>query len=81
MVRILPSPATRVFFSLTSSALAANQMAQQMSQMNPGTAGAGVFQPGQDPDKVFQGEAENLEVLEHWYVLDGIEKRILAMPS
>lgn len=53
-------------------------MAQQMSQMNPGAAGAGVFQPGQDPDKVFQGEAENLEVLEHWYVLDGVEKRVLA---
>ena len=56
-------------------------MAQQMSQMNPGAAGAGVFQPGQDPDKVFQGEAENLEVLEHWCVLDGVEKRVLAMIS
>ena len=52
-------------------------MAQQMSQMNPGVAGANLFQPGQDPDKMFQSEAENLEVLEHWYILDGIENRIL----
>ena len=53
-------------------------MAQQMSQMNPGAAGAGMFQPGQDPDKLFLSEAENLEVLEHWYILDGIEDRSLA---
>ena len=51
-------------------------MAQQMSQMNPG-AGASMFQPGQDPDKIFQNEAENLEVLEHKYILDGIEERLL----
>ena len=55
---------------------AANQMAQQMSQMNPG-AGAGMFQPGQDPDKLFQSEAENLEVIEHEYILDGVEDRLL----
>lgn len=52
-------------------------MAQQMSQMNPGAAG-GVFQPGADPDKMFQNEAENLEVVEHEYILRGIEDRILA---
>lgn len=52
-------------------------MAQQMSQMNPG-AGASMFQPGQDPDKVFQSEAENLEVLEHEYILKGIERRLLS---
>ena len=64
---------------LTTSVLgtAASQMAQQMSQMNPGAAGANLFQPGQDPDKMFQSEAENLEVLEHWYILDGIEDRLL----
>ena len=48
-------------------------MAQQMAmeQANPmgGT---------EDPDKIFNSEAENLEVVEHWYVLDGIEDRILA---
>ena len=65
----------------TSSAhivLAANQMAQQMSQMHPGAAGAGIFQPGQDPDKVFLSEAENLEVVEHWCILDNVESRLLA---
>ena len=53
-------------------------MAQQMSQMNPGAAGAGMFQPGQDSDKMFLSEAENLEVLEHWCILDGVENRLLA---
>ena len=58
--------------------IAASQMAQQMSQMNPGAGGApGLFQPGQDPDKMFKGEAENLQVVEHWCVLDGIENRLL----
>ena len=53
-------------------------MAQQMSQMNPNAAGAGLFQPGADPDKMFLSEAENLEVLEHWCILDGVENRLLA---
>ena len=53
-------------------------MAQQMSQMNPGAAG-GMFQPGADPDKMFQGEAENLEVVEHEYILKGVEDRLLAI--
>ncbi len=53
-------------------------MAAQMAQMNPGASGANVFQPGQDMDKLFQGEAENLEVLEHWSILDGIETRLLS---
>ena len=56
---------------------AANQMAQQMSQMNPGAAG-GMFQPGADPDKMFANEAENLEVVEHQYILNGVEERLLA---
>jgi len=51
----------------------ANQIAQQMA-MNP----AGMMAPNQDPDKLFQAEAENLEVIEHTYILDGIEERILA---
>ena len=45
--------------------------------MNP-AAGGNMFQPGQDPAKIFQSEAENLEVLAHWSVLDGIEDRILV---
>ena len=53
-------------------------MAQQMSQMNPSAgAGAAMFQPGQDPDKVFKSEAENLEVVEHDYILRGVEGRLL----
>lgn len=52
-------------------------MAQQMSQMNPGASGQ-MFQPGQDPDKAFMNEAENLEVVEHEFILDGVEERLLA---
>jgi len=51
---------------------AANQMAQQMAQANPGAAGANLFGPGQDIHKLFLSEAENLEVLEHWSVMEGI---------
>lgn len=56
---------------------AASQMAQQMSQINPGT-GVSMFQPGQDPDKMFLSEAENLEVVEHEYILKGVEDRLIA---
>jgi hypothetical protein len=51
-------------------------MTQQMASMNP-AAQAGPFQPGQDPDKMYQSEAENLAVMEHFCVLDGIEDRFL----
>lgn len=53
-------------------------MSQQMGQMNP-SASIGLFQPGQDPDKLFASEAENLEVLEHDYILNGVEERVLAL--
>lgn len=53
---------------------AASQMAQQMGQMNPAAGMGG----NNDPDKLFQAEAENLEVVEHEYILDGIEDRLLA---
>ena len=49
-------------------------MTQQMAQMN---AGANMFAPGQDPNKLFQNEAENLEVMEHRWILDGVEERLL----
>lgn len=55
---------------------AANQMSQQMAQMNPT---AGVMGAGTDPDKLFASEAENLEVIEHDYILNGIEERLLAL--
>lgn len=51
-------------------------MTAQMSQMNP-AANANPFGPGQDPDKLFLAEAENLEVTEHYSILDGIEERLL----
>lgn len=51
-------------------------MAQQMASMNPG-AGVNPLQPGQDPDKLYQSEAENLEVTEFFSILDGIEERVL----
>lgn len=54
---------------------AANQMAQQMGQMNPT---ANIMGGNADPDKLFQAEAENLEVFEHEYILTGIEDRLLA---
>ncbi|KAF2459917.1 integral membrane protein DUF106-domain-containing protein [Lineolata rhizophorae] len=54
---------------------AASQVTQQMAQMNPG---AGMMGPDQDPDKLFLSEAENLEVVEHRWILDGVEDRLLA---
>ncbi|KAL9103291.1 MAG: hypothetical protein Q9163_001669 [Psora crenata] len=69
-----------VFIFILGNDNAANQMAQQMSQMNPG-ATTQLFQPGQDPDKAFMNEAENLEVVEHEYILKGVEERLLATIS
>lgn len=51
-------------------------MTQQMGAMNP-AANANPFQPGQDPDKLYLNEAENLEVMEHFSIYDGIEERLL----
>ncbi|MCJ1265199.1 ER membrane complex subunit 3 [Lobaria immixta] len=67
-----------VFIFILGNENAASQMAQQMSQMNPGAGAPAMFQPGQDPDKTFLSEAENLEVVEHEYILKGIEDRLLA---
>ena len=55
---------------------AASQMTQQMSGMNQQAANP--FAPGQDPNKQFMAEAENLAVIEHYSVLDGVEERLLA---
>ncbi|KAK2788678.1 ER membrane complex subunit 3 [Onygenales sp. PD_10] len=65
-----------VFGFILGSDNSASQMSQQMAQMNP-NANANPFGPGQDPDKTFQAEAENLEVMEHYCILDGIEERLL----
>ncbi|KAI4219347.1 MAG: hypothetical protein L6R36_008385 [Xanthoria steineri] len=66
-----------VFIFILGNENAASQTAQQMSQMSPGAGSTAMFQPGQDPDKIFQSEAENLEVLEHEYILLGVEERVL----
>ncbi|KAI9884153.1 MAG: hypothetical protein M1823_004069 [Watsoniomyces obsoletus] len=65
-----------VFTYILGDDNSANQMAQQMAQMNGGMT-ANMFQPGQDPDKLFRSEAENLEVMEHRWILDGVEQRLL----
>jgi len=44
-----------------------------------GTVGMGGAQPGQQPDmgKIFAAEAENLQLVEHAWFLDGAEERLL----
>lgn len=32
---------------------------------------------GQDPDKLFRAEAENLELVKHEYLMQGIEERLI----
>lgn len=59
----------------TNSVVAANQMAQQMAGM--GAQNPQMFGPGVDPDKQFKTEAENLAVVEHYSILDGVEDRLL----
>ncbi|KAI9890061.1 MAG: ER membrane complex subunit 3 [Vezdaea aestivalis] len=65
-----------VFTFILGNENGADQMSQQMGMMSPG-AGANMFGPGSDPSKMFESEAENLEVAEHDYVLEGIEARLL----
>lgn len=57
--------------------LAASQMAQQMQMQGVGAQAPNMFGPGVDPDKQFQTEAENLAVIDHYSVLDGVEERVL----
>jgi ER membrane protein complex subunit 3 len=66
-----------VFIFILGNDNAASQMAQQMAMSNPSQQ-ANPFGPGQDPDKMFQAEAENLEVVEFYDVLNGVEDRLLA---
>ncbi|RMZ66801.1 DUF850 domain-containing [Pyrenophora seminiperda CCB06] len=65
-----------VYNFILGSNNAANQVTQQMAMANPGAGG--MMGPEQDPDKLFLSEAENLEVLEHRWILDGIEDRLIA---
>ncbi|KAK6415252.1 hypothetical protein LTR95_017609 [Oleoguttula sp. CCFEE 5521] len=50
-------------------------MQQQMAQAQ---MGANPMGGAEDPDKIFAAEGENLEVIDHWSVLDGVEERLLA---
>jgi len=45
--------------------------------MNPTAGAQATPMPAQDPDKSFQAEAENLEVFQHEWILEGIEERIV----
>jgi ER membrane protein complex subunit 3 len=63
-------------YRITNWSTAASQMAQQMGAMGP-QAAPQMFGPGVDPDKQFKTEAENLAVVEHYSVLDGVEDRLL----
>jgi hypothetical protein len=64
-----------VYVFLLGSDNAASQVTQQMQQQQMANPMAG---PGQDPDKQFKAEAENLAVVEHYSVLDDVEDRLLA---
>ncbi|KAF1360629.1 transmembrane protein [Lizonia empirigonia] len=64
-----------VYSFILGSNNAASQVSQQMGMQNPA---AGMMGPEQDPDKLFLAEAENLEVLEHRWILEGIEDRLVA---
>lgn len=69
-----------VFNYILGSDNSADQMAAQMQQMTP-AGGANMFGPGQDPNKMFLAEAENLEVAggQHGWVLHDIEDRICRL--
>ncbi|CAG9944941.1 unnamed protein product [Clonostachys rosea f. rosea IK726] len=63
-----------VYVFLLGSDNAASQVAQQMqAQQMPNPMGG----PGQDPDKQFKAEAENLAVVDHYSVLDDVTDRFL----
>ena len=52
-----------------------NAMMPQMG-MSPAGAQANPLS-AQDPDKLFLAEVENLEVVQHEWILDGIEERLV----
>jgi hypothetical protein len=64
-----------VYNFILGSKNAANQMAQQMQQ---GQMGANPMGGAEDPEKIFRAEGENLEVIDHKYILEGVEERLLA---
>lgn len=66
-----------IFTFLLGNDNAAVQMMGQQMAIAGGAPGAGMIQPGQDVDKMFLAEAEQLEVLGHQWILDGVVERML----
>lgn len=64
-----------VYNFILGSNNAASQVAQQMAQQQ---MGANPMGGAEDPDKIFNAEGENLEVIDHRYILEGVEDRLLA---
>jgi len=66
-----------VYNFILGSNNAANQMAQQMQMQQQGMNPMG---GAEDMDKIFASVVEDAEVAAagHWYVLDGVEDRLLA---
>lgn len=64
-----------VYNFILGSNNAASQVAQQMAQQQMGVNPMG---GAEDPDKIFNAEGENLEVIDHKYILEGVEDRLLA---
>ncbi|KAM0705729.1 hypothetical protein Q7P35_007089 [Cladosporium inversicolor] len=63
-----------VYNFILGSKNAANQMSQQMQQAQ---MGANPMGGAEDPEKIFRAEGENLEVIDHKYILEGVEDRLL----
>jgi hypothetical protein len=64
--------------SVYSLILGGGNSAGGMAAMGANPAMMNMQQPGMDFNKLYQAEAENLELVKHSYLLDGIEDRILA---
>lgn len=66
--------------SINTNSIAASQDVNSMGGMPNLNAGQ-AFAPGQDPAKMMETEAENLEIVQHDSIYRGIESRVLAMYS
>lgn len=66
-----------VYNFILGSNNAASQMTQQMQMAQGGQQQMNPMGGQEDPEKPFKMEVENLEVVEHWCVLEGIEERLL----
>jgi hypothetical protein len=60
----------------TNAAAAQNAMMPQMG-MNPAAGPQVNPLAATEPDKLFQAEAENLELVQHEWILEGIEERLV----